>query len=150
MIIKQKEGFLVTDEHLERILRKTDLSECMTIIDNYIYYCKKPIKTRVSRGDGTYSYSVDDYEFLIITNGEEKQGIILRWGTVDLHWFVLKNWRNQHVLSNALRTGIINVIWPENKTISCCYSWRDKVVDRPKKYAMTEYLAGIAGLKMKE
>lgn len=150
MIIKKKEGFLVTDEHLERIMKKTDLSECVPIIDNYIYYCKKPVKSRVNRGEGTYRYSVDDYEFLIITNGDEKQGIILRWGTVDLHWFVLKKWRNQHVLSNALRTGIINDIWPENKTISCCYSWRDKVIDRPKKYAMTEYLAGIAGLKMKE
>ena len=64
--------------------------------------------------------------------------------------FVFKKWRNQHVLSNTLRTGIINDIWPENKNISCCYSWLDKVIDRPKKYAMTEHLASIAGLKIKE
>ena len=138
------------DEQLEALLKKTDLCDCESIIDNYIYYCKKAVKSRVYRGDGTYRYSIDVQEFLIITNGEEKQGIILRCGTVDLHWFVLKKWRNQHVLSNTLRTGVINDIWPENKTISCCYSWRDKVIDRPKKYAMTEYLASIAGLKFKE
>ena len=140
----------MTDEQLERILKKTDLHECEPIIKDYIYYCKKPIKSRVNRGDGTYRYSVDEHEFLLITNGKEKQGIILRYGIVDIHWLILRRWRNQHVLSNALRTGVINSIWPENKTISCCYSWRDKVADRPEKYKKTKYLASIAGLKMKE
>ncbi len=140
---------IVTDEQLERILKKMDLQECKPIMKDYIYYCKKLIKSRSYSGDGTYRYSTDESEFLIIVNGEEKQGIILRCGIVDIHWFVLKKWRKQHVLSNALRTGVINDVWPENKVVSCCYSWRDKVVDRPKKYSMTEHLANIAGLKMK-
>lgn len=139
----------MTDEQLERILKKMDLQECKPIIKDYIYYCKKPIKSRSYNGDGTYRYTTDELEFLIIVNGEEKQGIILRCGIVDIHWFILKNWRNQHILSNVLRTGVINDIWPENKVVSCCYSWRDKFIDRPKKYAMTKHLADIAGLEMK-
>ena len=139
----------MTDEQLEKILKSIDLNECEPIINNHIYYFKKLIKSRVSRDDGTYRYSADEYEFLIITAGNEKQGIILRCGTTDLHWFVLRQWRNCHVLSDALRTGVINNVWPENKTVSCCYSWRDKVMDRPKKYSMTKHLAELAGLKMK-
>ena len=93
----------MTDEQLEKILKSIDLNECEPIINNYIYYLKKLIKNRVCREDGTYRYSTDEYEFLIITAGNEKQGIILRCGTTDLHWFVLRQWRNSHVLSDALR-----------------------------------------------
>lgn len=139
----------MNDEKLKSILESTDLHECEPIINDYIYYCKKPIKSRASRSDGTYGYSVEEHEFLIIANHNEKQGIILRCGTTDLHWLVLRKWRNQHVLSDALRTGVIHNIWPENTTISCCYSWRDKMVDRPQKYAMTKHLAALAGLNMK-
>lgn len=139
----------MNDEKLQSILESIDLHECEPIINDYIYYCKKPIKSRTSRSDGTYGYSVEEHEFLIIANHNEKQGIILRCGITDLHWLVLRKWRNQHVLSDALRTGVIHNIWPENTTISCCYSWRDKVVDRPQKYAMTKHLAALAGLNMK-
>ena len=120
----------MTDEQLEKILKDIGLLDCRPIIEGYIFHIKKLIRCRVSRGDGTYGYSVDEYEFLIIANEGEKQGIILRCGTSDLHWFVLRKWRNQGVLSNALRTNVLARVWPENKTVTCCYSWRDKMVDR--------------------
>ena len=85
---------------------------------------------------------------MIITNQDEKCAIILRCGTADIHWYVLKKWRNKKILSNALRTGILHEVWPENKTVSCCYDWRDKMVDRPKKHSMTKHLAELAGLKL--
>lgn len=141
---------IVTDEQLKSLLKRTELNDCKSIIYDYIYYCKKPIKSWVFNENGNYGYSIDEYEFLIITNGDEKQGIILRCGTTDLHWLVLRRWRNRQVLSNALRTGIIHYVWPENKTVSCCYSWQDKMVYRPKKYNMTKHLSDLAGLKMKD
>lgn len=55
------------------------------------------------------------YEFLIIAENNIKKAIILRFGTVDLHWLVLKQRRKQHVLNDALRTGILAKVWPENK-----------------------------------
>ena len=138
----------MTDEQLEKVLKDIDLLDCYPIIKNHIFYIKKSIKSRVSRGDGTYKYSNDECEFLVIANENEKQGIILRCGTSDLHWFVVRKWRNQGVLSNALRTNILAQVWPENKTVTCCYGWRDKMVDRPQKYRMTKHLADIAGLQL--
>ena len=133
---------------LEKILKDIDLFKCDTIIDDYIFYTRKIIRSRVSRENGAYGYTFDEYEFLIIAEDAEKQGIILKCGTSDLHWFVFRKWRNRGVLSNALRTGVIAQVWPENKTVTCCYSWRDKVVDRPQKYSMTKHLAEIAGLEL--
>lgn len=136
------------EEQLEQILRRIDLTSCRPVIDGYIYYKSLLVKSRFYRGDGTYGYSTDENEFLIIASGSVKQGIIMRCGTFDLHWLVLKPWRNKSVLSNALRTGVVHHVWPENQTITCRYSWRDKMVDRPSKYNKTKHLAEIAGLKL--
>lgn len=62
---------------------------------------------------------------------------------MDLHWYVLTYWRNQNVLSNALRTGIIRQVWPHIKTVTCCYNWDD---NKAEKYQKTKHLADLAGL----
>ena len=76
-----------------------------------------------------------------------KQAIILRCGRIDLHWYVLRRWRKHGVLSNALRTGIIKEIWPENKKITCCYSYGENYEE---KFEMTQHLADIAGLILED
>lgn len=134
------------NEQLQSILLKIDINECEEIIRDYIYYIKKLIKQRVNHGDGRFSYEKEEHEFLIIAHDMEKQAIILRCGNVDLHWYVLKKWRKKHILSNALRTGVINQIWPENKTITCSYDWSD---DMDKKYSLTKHFANIANLTLK-
>ena len=137
----------MTNIKLSYVLRNTKLTECTPIIDNYIYYVKKPVKEKVYNPTGNDYYEIFSFEFLIITNNGEKQAIILRCDSVDLHWYVFKRWRKKHVLSNALRTGIISEIWPENKKITCCYEWDD---NRYEKYKMTSHLAEIAGLEMND
>ena len=94
------------DDQLKYILQQIDLAECEEVIENYIYYSRRPVRQRCSHGDGTYGYVTDEYEFLIIAENGEKQAIILRCGRIDLHWYVLRRWRKHGVLSNALRTGI--------------------------------------------
>lgn len=128
-------------------MRKIDLNECEEIIRNHIYYIRKPIKLRYSHYDGTFGYSTDEYEFLLIANKKIKEGIILRCGYKDLHWFIPKKLRKQHILSDALKTGVVKEIWPENKTISFCYRWDDDCSFQ-EKYTMTKHLADIAGLKL--
>lgn len=135
------------DEALKSVLQNINIDECEEIIENYIYYCRKNIRQRCSHGDGSYSYYKDEYEFLLITDGGEKQAIILRCGYVDLHWYVLKKWRRNHVLSDALRTGVIKELWPENTKVTCCYNYDD---DYEHKYRMTKHLADIAGLSLEE
>lgn len=136
----------MTNEQLKSILEKIDLCECDVIIENYIYYSKRIERQRCYNGEGGYSYSANEYVFLIITDKGEKQAIILRCGYEDLHWYVKRKYRGSQVLSNALRTEVIRYVWPENTQVTCCYSWND---NREQKYEMTKHLADIAGLRMK-
>lgn len=135
------------DEQLKSVLVRIDLNKCDEIIKNHIYYSKRPVRQRCYRGDGSFRYINDEYEFLIIAENGEKQAIILRCGYVDLHWYVLRKWRNRHILSDALRTGVIQEIWPENTRITCCYNYDD---DREQKYNTTKHLADIAGLSLED
>ena len=137
----------MTNDKLKYELLKINLNECEEIYFDHIYYVNKEIKQRCSRGNGTYCYSKEKYEFIIVAENGIKKAIILRCGCVDLHWYVLKEWRNKHVLSNALRTGIIKQIWPENKQITCCYDYNDNY---DLKYSLTKHLADLAGLELIE
>ena len=135
------------NEQLKYLLGKFDLRDCIPIIDNHIYYIKTPVKQRCSRSGGGYRYITVMNEFLIIAENGVKQAIILRCDESDLHWYVSKPWRRKHVLSNALRTGVIREIWPENTSITCCYDYGD---DPEEKRLMTQHLAAIAGLRLEE
>lgn len=135
------------NEQLKYILDKINLRDCREVIRNYIYYIRMPVKQRCYRGDGSYRFTTTTNEFLIIAENGEKQGIILRCDDVDLHWYILRPWRKQHVLSNALRTGIIRDVWPENTSITCCCSY-DENYD--EKRSLTLHLANIAGLRFEE
>ena len=133
----------MTDERLRSVLERIDINECEEIIDDYIYYCNIPVKQRCYRGDGSFQYVTNEYEFLVITDRGKKQAIILRCGYSDLQWHVLRKCRGKHVLSNALRTGVLREVWPENTKVTCCYNYYD---DTKEKYSMTKHLAEMAGL----
>ena len=135
---------MMTNEGLIKELKNINLDECTPIIPGHIYYCKKDTEYYTVTFDGPYNH-----EYLIITNGEEKQAIISRIGTEDLHWVVLEQWRGQHVLSNALRTGVIGNIWSKNKYITCESRSIDPI-ECYNKLEMTKHFADIAGLKLKK
>lgn len=135
------------NEQLKYLLDKFDLRDCTPIINNYIYYIKTSVKQRSSLSGGGYRYVKTEDEFLIIAENGVKQAIIFRHGTSDLHWYVLRPWRNKHVLSNALRTGVISEIWPENTSITCVYNYNEDPIEKRR---MTKHLADIAGLRFEE
>ena len=135
----------MTNEGLIKELKNINLDKCTPIIPGYIFYCKKDTEYYTATFDGPYNH-----EYLIITNGEEKQAIIARIGEEDIHWVVLKKWRNQHVLSDALRTGVIHDIWSKNKYITCKFKRDSKILDAYNTLEMTKHLADIAGLKLKK
>lgn len=143
-------GISMTNKKLESILKGINLNQCQEIIPGQIYYIKKTIRTQIYRNLKRI-YDKYDYEFLIITSNNVKQAIILRCGE-DLHWLVLRKYRGQHILSNALRTGVIHKVWPENKTITCAYNWDGEGEDEDyeTKLAKTRHLAKIANLKVVE
>ena len=117
------------NETLSRILCNLDLENCRWIRDN-IYYIKKTVREMLYNCDTcTYRPAYTKYEFIVIAEEGVKKAIILNIFNKDLHWYVFKKWRSSHVLSNVLRTGIINEIWSEITSVTCCYEWND---DREK------------------
>lgn len=135
------------NETLSHILRGLHLDKCEFIRDN-AYYIKKTVKQMIYNCDIKKEKPFyAKYEFLVVAENGIKKAIILNCGDIDLHWYVFKKWRGKHVLSNFLRTGIIKEIWPDIKTVTCCYEWDDNV---EVKYKMTEHLASLAGLGMSD
>ena len=139
----------MTNKKLESILKGIDLDQCQEIIPDQIYYIKKTVRTQIYR-NLKKTYDIYEYEFLIIASNGVKQAIILRCSEEDLHWLVLRKYRGQHVLSNALRTGVIHKVWSNNKTITCAYNWDGEGEDDEyeEKLAKTRHLADIANLEV--
>ena len=94
---------------------------------------------------GDYRPTYTKYEFLVIAENGVKKGIILNCGDSDLHWYIFKQWRGNHILSNALRTNVIEEVWPKLTTVTCCCDFDE---DEKEKYQMTEHLASLAGLQI--
>lgn len=137
----------MTNETLSHILRNLKLENCEWIRDN-IYYIKKTVRQICySCTTGTERATYTKYEFLVIAEEGIKKAIILNCGDLDLHWYVFNRWRGRHILSDALRSGIIKEIWPKITSVTCCYDWDD---DKEEKYRMTKYLASLAGLQMSD
>lgn len=134
----------MTDARLCEALDEIDLANCRYIFDD-IYYIKTKLKID-NTGNEFLDYGV--YEFLIITDNMVKKAIILNCDDIDLHWYVHEKWRNKHVLSNALRTGIIRYMWPNVKWVTCCYDNDLSDEEICNKYRMTYHLARICGLKL--
>ena len=126
----------MTNETLCQALHDIDLRSCKHIFNGIFY-----IKTDLPDYGNDDSMPGWKYEFLIITENNIKKAIILNCGNVDLHWYVLEEWRNQHVLSNALRTGVIKYLWPDVTKITCCFDYED---NRLSKYMLTSHLANLA------
>lgn len=133
------------NEELNYILRNINLLDCKHLCSN-IFYIRKEIKqTRFNPDiqDEESFYLI--CEFLIIADDGIKKAIIYNCGNIDLHWYTFHEWRNQSILSNALRTGIIKDIWPEINSVTCCYELNE---NKEKKYHMTKHLASLAGLEI--
>ncbi len=130
---------MMSDESLCAILRSTKISNCEVVIPNHIYRHK--YRGRTTGRNGLISWDVD---ILIITDSELRKKAIIYYMGNDLHWYVCKYCRNQHVLSDALRTGCIKKVWPEIDTVTCMSSC---VVST---YMRAAHLASLAGLMVKD
>lgn len=137
----------MTNKTLSNVLKSTKLSEC-NCLRNGLYYIKTEVKQMIfdpKIQNEKPHFSIG--EFIIITEDGTKKAIIYNCGNIDLHWYTFVKWRNQGVLSNALRSGIIKEVWPQIKTVTCCSDWNENAEE---KYRMTEYLASLAGLGMSD
>lgn len=137
----------MTDRTLSYVLRNIKLQDCDYLRDGIFYTRRIVAEHKYDFETGLDNPSYLECEFLVITEHNIKKAIIYNCNDEDLHWYVFTNWRGKHILSDALRTGIIREVWPNIESVTCCcYSWED----RQAKIAMTKHLAGLAGLGMRE
>ena len=137
----------MTDRTLSYVLRNIKLQDCDYLRDGIFYTRRIVTEHKYDFETGLDNPSYLECEFLVITQHNIKKAIIYNCNDEDLHWYVFTNWRGKHILSDALRTGIIREVWPDIESVTCCcYSWED----RQAKIAMTKHLAGLAGLGIRE
>lgn len=127
------------DISLASVLKQIDLNKCDEIIKNEVYYIKKYVCQKYySSEKNKISTAKDVFEFIVLTCNKKIVGGIFIMRGYDLHWYIFKKYRKKHFLSNALRKGILDLVCPDTKEITCCDN--DKL--------RCEHLAKIAGLKI--
>ena len=55
-----------------------------------------------------------------LSKGGIKVGGIYRMGSYDIHMVMDERFEGQHIMSDFLKAGIINDIWPENTSVELC------------------------------
>ena len=116
----------MTNQSLVSILRQINLDECDEIIKGEVYYIKKNVRLKCFNCEKNK-----------ITSRKIVGGIFIMRG-YDLHWYIFKEYRNHHYLSNALRKGVLDIICPDTKEITC----------HDDEELRCKYLAEIAGVKI--
>ena len=130
----------MTDKTLSYVLRSIDVSkgEIVREVDGLKAVLVKNHKTVVHQRNGTY---VGVYEYLVLLCDNEKAGIILKCDSVDIHTYVFRKYRNQHIVSNLTRDGFLKKLWPDIDSVTCV-NWDE--------YDRIRHLAEIAGFWLRE
>lgn len=56
-------------------------------------------------------------EVIVLLKKFEKAGGIFRIGWESVYFVLHEEFRNQHIISNFLKAGKLNYLWPDNKTL---------------------------------
>lgn len=82
-------------------------------------------------------------EIIVLVESGIKVGGIYRMESVDIHVVIKEKYRGQHILSNFLKTDIIEKIWPENTSVELCGVYTQVEYDKKK------YLAQLCHMSIK-
>ena len=121
------------DDVLE-LIRQCDLKEGEVLIPGKAYLFNKRF---------SHNQPGEKEEIIVLTKNEIKVGGIYRMGSYDIHVVMEKRYEGQHIMSNFLKTGVLNEIWPENKSVELCDVYTRAEYERKK------YLAGLCHMSIK-
>ena len=124
------------NEDILRLINRCNIENGLVLIEGHAYLFN--LKRRQHCGN-RYEYVTD--EIIVLFKNGEKVGGIYRMGSYDLHWVIKKKYQGQHILSDFLRTEILNKVWPENKSVEICDVYTRADYDKKKHLAL---LAGMA------
>lgn len=97
------------------LVKQCDIGKGKVLVPDEAYLFKQVFRTRIS---GKPHYQEEEI-IVLVWNGV-KAGGIYRMGTMDVHWVIKERYRGKHILSNFLKKGIIEDVWPENRSVELC------------------------------
>lgn len=123
------------NEDVLEIIRRCNLSNGEVLIPNQAYLFHRDFVL--------HGFKYEDTELIVLVKSGVKVGGIYRMDSNDMHWIIKPKFRGQHILSDFFRTGIINKIWPENKSVKLCDVYSES------EYRKKKHLADLLGLSIK-
>jgi len=126
------------NEDVLDLVRRCKIQEGEELVRDEAYLVNK--RFRYNSSGRTY---YENEEIIILVNNGIKVGGIYRMGDVDIHIVMDEKYRGQHIMSDFLKKGIIEKIWPENKSVELC-----GVYTRAE-YEKKRYLAELCHMSIK-
>lgn len=129
----------MTNNTLSYVLRNIDVTKGILVrtVGNLSAVLIENHKTVETNSNGRF---VNFYDYLILLKDEEKAGIILKCGSVDIHVYVYPKYRKQHIVSTLTGGGFLKDLWPDIDSVTCA---------NRNEYDRIKYLAEISGFKLR-
>ena len=124
----------MTNDNVLDLIKQCNLQEGEVLIPGEAYLFNKRFPH--NRAD-------EKEEIIVLVKNGIKVGGIYRMGSYDIHLVMKKNYEGQHIMSSFLKTGILNELWPENKSVKLC-----EVYTR-EEYSRKKYLADLCHMTVK-
>lgn len=100
------------NEDILDIVRRCDLIEGEELVPGEAYLFNRKFRMQIS--GKTYYEQV---EIIVLVKNGVKVGGIYRMGSHDIHCVIDDKYIGEHLMSNFSKKGIIEKIWPENKSV---------------------------------
>lgn len=126
------------NEDVLDIVRRCNLKNGVELVPKEAYLFNR--KFRIGRSEPPYYEIV---EIIVLVKNGLKVGGIYRMGSYDIHCVIDDTYKGQHIMSNFFKKGIIQEIWPENKSVELFN------VDTRAEYNKKKYLASLCGFTIR-
>ncbi len=127
----------MTNEELLDVIRRRDIRSGIELIPGTAFLIKRRFKRKIC-GRVTYQ----QLELIILVKNGVKVGAIYRM-VDDIHAILKPKYREQHIMSDFARTGIINKLWPEITSTELCD------VHSLQEYEKKKHLATLCQMSVK-
>lgn len=128
----------MTNEDILDIVRRCDLRQGEELVPGEAYLFNRKFRMQIS---GKTRY--EPVEIIVLVKNKVKVGGIYRMGFYDLHCVIEEEYRDQHIMSDFLKKGVIEQVWSENKSVELV-----RVYKRDD-YNKRKYLASLSGLSIR-
>lgn len=118
------------NEDVLDMVRRCDLRNGEELVRGSAYLFNRRFRHNVS-GKNCF----EQEELIVLVKNGVKAGGIYRMGSYDVHFVMKDRFEGQHILSDFLRTGILNEVWPENTSVELCGVYTREEFEKKKHLA---------------